>query len=44
MLVKLDQYETHVPVIDIHPDDGDQLATLLEEGVLHILSKNFVMM
>tara|TARA_Y100001958_G_scaffold159307_1_gene160254 strand:- start:10304 stop:15262 length:4959 start_codon:yes stop_codon:yes gene_type:complete len=29
--------KTHVPVIDIHPDDGDQLATLLDEGVLHIL-------
>ena len=29
--------KTHVPVIDIHPDNGDQLATLLDEGVLHIL-------
>ena len=29
--------KTHVPVIDIHPDDGDQLATVLDEGVLHVL-------
>ena len=33
--------KTHVPVIDIHPSDGDQLATLLNEGVLHILYQEF---
>ena len=33
--------KTHVPVVDIHPDDGDQLATLLNDGVLHILFQEF---
>ena len=33
--------KTHVPVVDIHPSDGDQLATLLNEGVLHILYQEF---
>jgi hypothetical protein len=28
---------THIPVIDIYPDDGDQLSTLLLDGTLHIL-------
>ena len=27
----------HIPNIDIHPDDGDQLATVLLDGVLHVL-------
>ena len=31
------EMRTHVPNIDIHPDDGDQLATVLSDGVLHVL-------
>lgn len=29
--------KTHIPIVDIHPDDGDQLSTLLLDGVLHVL-------
>ena len=31
------EMRTHVPVVDIHPSDGDQLATLLSDGILHVL-------
>ena len=29
--------QIHIPVIDIHPDDGDQLATVLLDDELHVL-------
>ncbi len=28
---------THIPLVDIHPDDGDQVSTLLVDGTLHVL-------
>ena len=31
------EMRVHIPNIDIHPDDGDQLATVLLDGVLHVL-------